>query len=310
MTDHIEIPADLDGTRADRAVAILCDISRQAARMAIESGGVVRRGLALTGAVKVAEGDVLQVHLVEAQQTVIPEASVDFAVAFEDEDVLVVDKPAGVVVHPGAGRPGGTLANGLLARFPELSDLAQECRWGIVHRIDRDTSGLLIVGRNAKTFQRLQAALKGREIKRDYRALVSGLFESATGTIDAPIGRDPAEPTRMAVVEAGRSARTHYQRLAEWDDADVSLASVSLETGRTHQIRVHMQSIGHPVVGDPIYGRKRPTPGDPGRTWLHAASLTFDHPSGSGPMTVRSDLPEDLVASIAGLGDPTRGAVT
>ena len=309
MTEHIEIPADLNGTRVDRAVAILCDISRRAARLAVESGGVVRRGIALTGAAKVGEGDVLLVDLVEVQETAIPEASVDFGVAFEDEDLLVVDKPAGVVVHPGAGRPGGTLANGLLARFPEISELAPEYRWGIVHRIDRDTSGLLIVGKNVETFRHLQAALKRREIKREYRALVSGRFESATGTVDAPIGRDPAEPTRMAVVEAGRPARSHYQRLAEWDDADVSFASVWLETGRTHQIRVHMRSIGHPVVGDPVYGRRRPTPGDPGRTWLHAASLTFDHPSGSGPMTVRADLPEDLVVSLAGLGDPTRGAV-
>lgn len=309
MTEQIEIPADLNGTRADRAVAILCDVSRRAARLAIESGGVVRGGVALTGAAKVGEGDVLMVDLVEVQEAVIPEVSVDFAVAYEDEDVLVVDKPAGVVVHPGAGRPGGTLANGLIARFPEISQLAPEYRWGIVHRIDRDTSGLLIVGKNVEAFRYLQAALKRREIKRKYRALISGKFESATGTVDAPIGRDPAEPTRMAVVEAGRPARTHYQRLAEWDDADVSFASVSLETGRTHQIRVHMRSIGHPVVGDPVYGRKRPTPGDPGRTWLHAASLTFDHPSGSGPMTVRADLPEDLVVSLAGLGEPTRGAV-
>ncbi|MGB5186610.1 MAG: RNA pseudouridine synthase, partial [Acidimicrobiia bacterium] len=120
---------------------------------------------------------------------------------------------------------------------------------------------------------------------------------------------DPAEPTRMAVVETGRPARSHYQRLAEWGDAGVSLASVTLETGRTHQIRVHMRSIGHPVVGDPVYGRKRPTPGDPGRTWLHAASLTFEHPSGSGPVTVRSDLPEDLSASLVGLGEPTRGVI-
>jgi 23S rRNA pseudouridine1911/1915/1917 synthase len=309
MTEHIEVPADLNGTRADRAVAILCDISRRAARLAIESGGVVRRGIALAGAAKVAEGDVLLVDLAEVQERAIPEASVDFAVVFEDQDLLVVDKPAGVVVHPGAGRPGGTLANGLLARFPEISDLAPEYRWGIVHRIDRDTSGLLIVGKNVETIQHLQAALKRRDIKREYRALVSGRFVSATGTIDAPIGRDPAEPTRMAVVEAGRPARTHYQRLAEWDDADVSFASVSLETGRTHQIRVHMRSIGHPVVGDPVYGRKGSTPGDPGRTWLHAASLTFDHPSGSGPMTVRSDLPEDLVVSLTGLGDPIRGAI-
>ena len=309
MTVQIEIPADLAGTRADRAVAVLCGVSRRAARSTIDSGGVMRGGLALAGSSKVAEGDILHVGLVEEQETMIPEASVQFAVAFEDDDVIVVDKPSGVVVHPGAGRAGGTLANGLLSKYPEIAELGPEYRWGIVHRIDRDTSGLLIVGKNATAFDHLQAALKRRDIKREYRALVAGRFASATGTIDAPVGRDPAEPTRMAVVEMGRPARTHYQRLAAWEDADVSLASVALETGRTHQIRVHMRSIGHPVVGDPVYGRKRPMPGDPGRTWLHAASLTFEHPSGSGPMTVRSDLPADLSASLAGLGAPTRGAV-
>jgi len=309
MTEQIEVPADLDGTRADRAVAVLCSVSRRAARLTFESDGVKRGGLALVGSSKVAEGDILQVDLVVEEAVMIPEESVEFDVAFEDEDVIVVDKPAGVVVHPGAGRPGGTLANGLLSRYPDIADLGPEHRWGIVHRIDRDTSGLLIVGKNALAFDYLQAALKRRDIKREYRALVSGLFASSTGTIDAPVGRDPADPTRMAVVETGRPARTHYQRLAEWSDADVSLASVALETGRTHQIRVHIRSIGHPVVGDPVYGRKRPTPGDPGRTWLHATSLTFDHPSGSGPMTVRSDLPADLSASLAGLGEPTRGVI-
>lgn len=309
MTTRIEIPPDLNGERADRAVAVLCGISRSVARSAFEAGGVQRDGGVLGRSAKVVEGDVLRVDLVEEHERVVPESSVEFAVAFEDSDVIVVDKPAGVVVHPGAGRSGGTLANGLLARYPETIELGPEHRWGIVHRIDRDTSGLLIVAKHAQAFDLLQAALKGREIKREYRALVAGLFASATGTIDAPVGRDPGEPTRMAVVETGRPARTHYQRLAAWDDADVSLASVALETGRTHQIRVHMRSIGHPVVGDPIYGRRRATAGDPGRTWLHAASLTFEHPSGSGPMTVRSDVPADLAASLAGLGAPTQGAI-
>jgi 23S rRNA pseudouridine1911/1915/1917 synthase len=309
MTTQVEIPADLDGARADRAVAVLCGVSRRSARLAIDAGGVMRSGRSLAGSAKVAEGDVLHVELVANDTTVVPEASVSFAVAFEDDDVVVVDKPAGVVVHPGAGRTGGTLASGLLSRYPEIAELGPEYRWGIVHRIDRETSGLLVIAKNATTFEHLQAALKRREVKREYRTLVAGRFASATGTVDAPVGRDPAEPTRMAVVETGRPARTHYQRMAVWDDADVSLAAVTLETGRTHQIRVHMKSIGHPVIGDPVYGRKRPTTGDPGRTWLHAASLTFEYPSGSGPMTVRSDLPPDLSASLAELGEPTGGAV-
>ncbi len=309
MTERIVISSDLDGTRADRAVAVLCGVSRGVARRSIDAGGVHRRGVVVSGATKVFEGDVLDVTLVTVEETVIPEESVEFAVAYEDDDVIVVDKPAGVVVHPGAGRSSGTLANGLLSRFPEIGELPADSRWGIVHRIDRDTSGLLIVARNASAFGHLQAALKRREVKREYRALVGGQFASSTGTIDAPIGRDPAEPTRMAVIETGRPARTHFQRLAEWSRAEVSLAGVSLETGRTHQIRVHMRSIGHPVVGDPVYGTKQAVAGDPGRTWLHAASLTFEHPSGSGPVTVRSSLPDDLVVSLAGLGDPSRGSV-
>ena len=309
MTERIVISNDLDGTRADRAVAVLSGVSRGVARRSIDAGGVQRRGTIVSGATKVFEGDVLDVALVTVEETVIPESSVEFAVAYEDDDVIVVDKPSGVVVHPGAGRPSGTLANGLLSRYPEIGELPPECRWGIVHRIDRDTSGLLIVAKTADAFNHLQAALKRREIKREYRALVGGQFSSSTGTIDAPIGRDPTEPTRMAVIESGRPARTHFQRLAEWDNAEVSLAAVALETGRTHQIRVHMRSIGHPVVGDPVYGKKRSAAGDPGRTWLHAASLTFEHPSGSGPVTVRSNLPDDLVVSLAGLGDPSRGDV-
>jgi 23S rRNA pseudouridine1911/1915/1917 synthase len=309
MTVPIEIPADLDGTRADRAVAVLCGVSRRIARSTIEAGGVMRDGRALAGSERVTEGEVLDVDLVEAEEPTVPDASVFFGVAFEDDDVIVVDKPAGVVVHPGEGRAYGTLANGLLAQYPEIAVLGPEHRWGLVHRIDRDTSGLLIVARNERAFDQLQAALKEREIKRVYLALVAGRLGSATGTIEAPVGRDPAEPTRMAVVPTGRPARTHYQRMAAWDLADVSLASVTLETGRTHQIRVHMQAIGHPVVGDPVYGRRRPTPGDPGRTWLHATSLTFEHPSGSGPLTVRSDLPADLAASLSKLGEPSRGTL-
>lgn len=310
MTQRFVVPADLDGSRADRAIAVLCGISRRLARLTVDSCGVTRRDEVLAGSAKVVGGDVLEVVLATEVERVSPEATVEFDVAYEDESVIVVDKPAGVVVHPGAGRPTGTLANGLLSRYPEIADLPWDCRWGIVHRIDRDTSGLLIVARSADAFHFLQEALKRREVKRDYRALVVGRFSSATGTIDAPIGRDPAEPTRMTVIETGRHARTHFQRLAEWDDAEVSLASVSLETGRTHQIRVHMRSIGHPVVGDPVYGTKRHSAGDPGRTWLHAASLSFEHPSGSGPIAVQSPIPNDLLESLGSLGEPTYGTIS
>jgi len=309
MSRHLVIPDGFDGVRADRVVATLCGVSRRVARLTIEQDGVVRSGTVLTASDRLHAGDIVDVDLVIEVDSVDPDVTVEFSVAFEDGDVLVVDKPAGVVVHPGAGRPSGTLANGLLARYPEIVALGTSYRWGIVHRIDRDTSGLLIVAKTPAAFDHLQAALKERAVTRRYLTLVSGRFGNASGTIDAPIGRDPVHPTRMAMVETGRHARTHYRRLAAWDEHDVSLMDVSLETGRTHQIRVHMQAIGHPIVGDPVYGPRSLKPGDPGRTWLHARSLTFDHPSGNGPVTVQSPLPEELVNSLNAIGPPDRGSL-
>ncbi len=309
MSELLEIPDELDGERADRAVAILCGVSRRIARSTIETGGVVRRESRLSPADRVATGDVIEVDLVVDEIPVVADGDVEFTIAFEDDDVVVVDKPAGVVVHPGAGRPDGTLANGLLARIPEIAELGSEHRWGIVHRIDRDTSGLLIVAKTPIAFNYLQAELERRAVNRRYLALVSGRFTNTTGTIDAPVGRDHAHPTRMTVTEGGRPARTHYRRLADWEDHDESLMGVTLETGRTHQIRGHMRAIDHPIVGDPVYGPGRQMPGDPGRTWLHAEALTFEHPSGSGPMTVHAALPAELAWSLGELGPPTRGAV-
>ncbi|MEA2023668.1 MAG: RluA family pseudouridine synthase [Actinomycetota bacterium] len=309
MSERLEIPQELDGERVDRSIAILCGVSRRIAKSTIESGGVVRDGSNLSPADRVAAGDAIDVDLVADETPVVADVDVEFAIAFEDDDVVVVDKPAGVVVHPGAGRSGGTLANGLLARIPEIAQLGPEHRWGIVHRIDRDTSGLLIVAKTPAAFENLQAALKKRAVNRRYLTLVSGRFTNTNGTIDAPVGRDHAHPTRMTVTEGGRPARTHYRRLADWEDHDESLLAVTLETGRTHQIRVHMRAIDHPIIGDSVYGPGRKMPGDPGRTWLHAEALTFEHPSGSGPLTVHAELPADLVGSLSEVGPPTRGAV-
>jgi len=309
MIRRLTTPEDLDGVRADRVIAVLCDVSRSVARATIEAGRATRSGRPLAPSDRIAADEIIEVDVLVEEETVVPDAMVDFSIAFEDGDVVVVDKPAGVVVHPGAGRPSGTLANGLVARYPEIAELGPEYRWGIVHRIDRDTSGLLIIAKNAAAFEHLQAALKNRDVTRSYLALVAGRFDNAAGTIDAPIGRDPAHPTRMAVVENGRPARTHYRRLADWADHDVTLLGVKLETGRTHQIRVHMRAIDHPIVGDPVYGSRAEMPGDPGRTWLHARSLTFEHPSGGGPVTVELPLPPDLTSSLERLDAPDRGAI-
>ena len=181
-------------------------------------------------------------------------------VRYEDDDVLVVAKPAGLVVHPGAGHPDGTLVNGLLALDPEIAGTGDPQRPGIVHRLDRDTSGLLVVARSPRAYEALVAALGAHEVSREYLALVWGHLDAPRGVIDAPIGRSVRRPTRMAVREGGRRARTAYEVQAEFTSPEVSLVRASLETGRTHQIRVHLQAIGHPVVGDAAYGGARSSP--------------------------------------------------
>ncbi|MEA2057245.1 MAG: RluA family pseudouridine synthase [Actinomycetota bacterium] len=307
--EDFTIPPSLEGERADRIVALLTDVSRKRARAACEQGDVVLEGSVVKPADRLVAGAVLSITTHREEHAMVPDPSIEFGVAYEDATVIVVDKPAGLVVHPGAGRQEGTLAHGLLAAYPELRELDEDHRWGIVHRIDRDTSGLLLVARTAAGHCTLQDALRRREVSREYLSLVAGGFGNAIGTIDAPIGRDPARPTQMRVIETGRPSRTHYRRLASWDGAEVTLLAVHLESGRTHQIRVHCRAIGHPVVGDPVYGPGRPVGGDPGRTWLHAERLSFDHPETGERLTIESDLPADLRESLALLGSPDRGSI-
>ena len=235
-----------------------------------------------------------------------PDPTVPFAVVHEDDYILVIDKPIGVVVHPTSERSSGTLVHGLLARYPDVRGVGADGRWGIVHRLDRDTSGLMVVARTDEAHAALAAMMQDRTVTRRYLALADGAFSSATGTIDAPIGRDPSNPTRMRLDRSGRPARTHYRRLAAWDDPEASLLSVTLETGRTHQIRVHLGAIDHPIIGDRAYGK----PGgaaDPGRPWLHARQLTFDHPVGGEPIDITAPLPSDLMDSLAALEQPAVG---
>jgi 23S rRNA pseudouridine1911/1915/1917 synthase len=306
---NVVVTEELDGARADRAVAALCQVSRAAAKRSIAEGGVTRDGELIRPADPVASGEQLMVVLAPHDLAPEPDAGVVFGVAYDDDDVLVVDKPAGLVVHPGSGVQAGTLVGGLLAHYPWAAELGPDRRWGIVHRLDRYTSGLLMVAKTPEAQAALQRALRDRTVKRRYVALASGAFPSATGTIEAPVGRDPANPTRMAVTTGGRPSRTHYRVLASWDEPSLTLLSVELDTGRTHQIRVHLQSIGRPIVGDPVYRTAGPYDADPGRTWLHATELVFPHPSGSGDVTVVSALPAELAASLAVLGPPIEGAV-
>jgi 23S rRNA pseudouridine1911/1915/1917 synthase len=290
-----DIPEYLKGERADKVVAELAGVSRVRARGLFDLG-VTIDGAAVDPKTRL-EGGVIEFPIPPQKQVAEPE-SVPFGVRYEDDDLIVVDKPAGLVVHPGAGRIAGTLAAGLMHRYPDLVGVGQEGRWGIVHRLDQGTSGLMVVARNQDTYAKLASDMAARRIHRSYLCLVHGVPSMPTGTVDAPIGRDPQHPTRKKVVADGRPARTHYRVVSEHGVA--ALLEVELETGRTHQIRVHLAAIGHPVVGDRAYSR-RVDPVAVTRIFLHAARLQFVHPRTGEEIVVESPLPEDLSASLTEL---------
>jgi 23S rRNA pseudouridine1911/1915/1917 synthase len=215
-------------------------------------------------------------------------------VIYEDADLIVIDKPAGLVVHPGSGHERPTLAAGLLHRYPELEGVGAAGRWGLIHRLDRDTSGVVVVGRTAESFETLSSDMARRRVRRIYAALVHGRFATPTGTVDAPIGRDPDRPTRRAVVAGGKPAVTHYEVVEEFAGADVSLLEVTLATGRTHQIRVHLTAINHPIVGDKVYSSVNKAVESP-RIFLHAHQVSLRHPVSGKGLTFTSPMPSDLV---------------
>ena len=298
------VPAALEGERLDRLVAMLGDVSRADAVRLLEAGAVRIDGeVVRAGKQRVHEGQVLELdddHVLE-RVALGPDPSVEVAVVHADADVIVVDKPAGLVVHPGAGNEGGTLVNGLLHVFPELAAVGDPARPGIVHRLDRGTSGLLVVARTPAAYDALVGQLSRREVERRYAALVWGVPESSAGLVDAPVGRSPRDPTRMAVVAGGRDARTRYEVRTAFDHPASALLTCRLETGRTHQIRVHLAAIGHPVVGDATYGGARPALALD-RPFLHAEQLAFDHPTTGARLSFASALPADLQAVLATLG--------
>ncbi len=267
-------------------------------RMLVEQG-VLLDGIATRPRERVKVGSTLVSPKPSPPAELEPEP-VEFDVLYEDAFVVVVDKPAGVVVHPGSGRSKGTLAAGLLFRYPDLKGVGSADRWGLVHRLDRETSGVLIVGRTGSAYESLKKQLQRRDIGRSYLTLVDGQMGAPTGTIDAPIGRDPARPTRRAVVAGGKHARTHYEVEFEYIEMDCTLLNVRLETGRTHQIRVHLSAIDHPVIGDGVYGRRHTRAESP-RAFLHASQVSFDHPETGDHIVVPSELPQDLKDVLAGL---------
>lgn len=294
------IPAALAGERVDRVVALLTERPRAEAAALVAAGRVTIGGRPVTSkSRRVAEGEEVAVELPEpVAGGLLGDPDVDVPVVFADDHVIVVDKPPGLVVHPGAGHGAGTMVQGLLARFPELAVVGEPDRPGVVHRLDAGTSGLLVVARSPAAYRSLVAQLQARSVDRRYLALVAGTVEAPAGVVDAPIGRSAQDPTRMAVRADGREARTRYEvRTRFTEPAPATLLECRLETGRTHQIRVHLAAIGHPVVGDPRYGRGLvPAP----RPFLHAWWLAFDHPETGERATFESSLPADLKAVRAG----------
>jgi 23S rRNA pseudouridine1911/1915/1917 synthase len=292
------VPAALDGQRLDRVVALVTGCSRSEAAALVDAAAVAVDGKAVTSrSHRVAEGDVVDVEAPGRPEAaeLVADPSVPVPVAYEDADLVVVDKPADLVVHPGAGQQAGTLVHGLLARFPEVRAVGQPDRPGIVHRLDRGTSGLMLVARSPRAYEALVAMLAAHQVDRRYRALVWGAFEAPTGMIDAPIGRSARDRTRMAVTVAGKPARTHYEvERAYVEPVEVTELRCRLETGRTHQIRVHLSSIGHAVVGDARYGGARESLPCP-RPWLHAEHLRLTHPVTGEALAFSSPLPADLV---------------
>jgi len=291
------VPAALGGERVDKVVALLTGMARADVARLVEQGGVRVGGRPVAArSRRLAEGEELEVDVPDARKTpgVAPDPSVEVAVVFADDDVAVVDKAAGVVVHPGAGQAGGTLAAGLVARWPELAGVGEPDRPGIVHRLDKGTSGLMLVARTRVAHAALSAQLERREVERRYLAVVWGTVEAPAGLVDAPVGRAERDPTRMSVSARGRQARTRYEVLERFTEpAAATFVECRLETGRTHQIRVHLAAIGHPVLGDARYGGGRSARLAP-RPFLHAHRLAFDHPITGERLVFSSELPDDL----------------
>jgi 23S rRNA pseudouridine1911/1915/1917 synthase len=287
--------------RLDKYLAnALPEVSRSQLQRLIRDGKVILDGQTARASATVAPGMVVSVYLaLQSVETKAPNPeAINLSIVFEDDQVLVVNKPAGLVVHPAAGHAQGTLVNAILAHCPELT-AGERDRPGIVHRLDRDTSGLVVVAKTDAAFTSLRQQFKNREIEKTYLALVHGQAPAPAGVVDVPLARDPNNRKRMGVVAGGRAARTGFRVVETL--GDYSLLEVSLETGRTHQIRVHLSWLGVPVVGDTVYGHHRRDLGIQ-RQFLHAWKLVFSHPSDGRPISLEAPLPSDLSEVLAKLG--------
>jgi len=302
----LELVADRPGERLDVFLARRCrQLSRSHARRLIEEGLVTVAGCPGKPSQRLATGNQVLARIPPPQPLrLVPEA-IPLTIIYQDNDILVVDKPAGLTVHPAPGHPSGTLVNALLALCPELQDITgtlrrgsgQALRPGIVHRLDKDTSGLMVVAKNDRAQRNLAQQLKGREVRKTYLALVQGTPQPPEGIIEAPIGRHPKNRKKMAVVAGGREAETRYRTRQLWDG--YALLEVEPISGRTHQIRVHLAAIGHPVVGDATYGKRSPLVD---RQFLHAHRLAFRLPTSGHAVEFELPLPPDLRQALERLG--------
>lgn len=294
-TQTIEFTIEQPGERLDKLiVAQLSDLSRSQVQAMIKNGQVTVDGAAVKPGVKLRGGEKVVVTIPQPEETTVEPENIPLNVIYEDDELAVIDKPAGLVVHPGVGNESGTLVNAILARWPQIAEMDDpDNRRGIVHRLDKDTSGLLIVAKNSVALADLMAQFQARTVSKTYIALLERTPRTPVGRIEAPIGRDPRQRKRMAVMREGKPAVTEFRVIDDNFADGQALVEFDLLTGRTHQIRVHAAFIGCPVVGDRVYGfRKQRTRMK--RVFLHAAGLAFDHPITGERMQFESELPIGL----------------
>ena len=296
MTRELTAATEHAGVRLDAFLSADGALTRSQAARLIAEGRVRVNGKPATKSARLSGGETVTVDVPQLRETALPPQDIPLDVVYEDDDVIVVNKPTGLVVHPAPGHPDGTLVNALLHHCGDsLSGIGGEKRPGIVHRIDRDTSGLIIAAKNDAAHLALSAQLKDHSLSRTYECLVTGNMKQDSGTVDAPIGRSSADRKKMAVVPTGRRAVTHWEVVARYPG--VTHLRCRLETGRTHQIRVHMAYIGHPILGDTVYGAKKPVPGLTGQC-LHASGLRFVHPRTGEPVELHCPLPPEFTAML------------
>ena len=296
MTRELTAATEHAGVRLDAFLSAHGALTRSQAARLIAEGRVRVNGKPAAKSARLSGGETVTVDVPQLRETALPPQDIPLDVVYEDDDVIVVNKPTGLVVHPAPGHPDGTLVNALLHHCGDsLSGIGGEKRPGIVHRIDRDTSGLIIAAKNDAAHLALSAQLKDHSLSRTYECLVTGNMKQDSGTVDAPIGRSSADRKKMAVVPTGRRAVTHWEVVARYPG--VTHLRCRLETGRTHQIRVHMAYIGHPILGDTVYGAKKPVPGLTGQC-LHATGLRFVHPRTGEPVELHCPLPPEFTAML------------